>query len=248
MPASDGGTPVSGGDPALFESRVVLTPRNPQALRAIMSADMRRSEAQFAHRIIWTLFADAVDDQRRGLFLYHVERSRPFTAIVRSSRPPIDGLGVWTFEKTRPFAPHLAAGQRLRFRLRAVASRWQQQPGTKRGRRQDVIMAAWHTVPEDERTPERLEDVAEAAALSWLERQGERCGFAVTRGEVSVLDYDRMRLSAGRAGGDIRFGAVTYEGLLTVTDPPLFRQALAEGLGAGRAYGNGLMQIAPART
>ncbi|MFC7334748.1 type I-E CRISPR-associated protein Cas6/Cse3/CasE [Rhodocista pekingensis] len=235
----------------VWESRVVLAPRSPAALQSILGPDMRRQDGQFAHRMLWTLFPDRPAARREGLFLFHVEGTRPFSAIVRSRVPPEDGLGgVWTIT-TRPFEPALAPGLTLRFRLRAVASRWQPRPGERRGRRQDVIVAAWHDLPEEQRTPEDLEKAAEHAALDWLARQGRRGGFAPVEGAVEVLDYDRasLRAGAGRGGRDrsIRFGAVIYEGLLTVTDPQAFHATLVQGLGAGRAYGNGLMQIAPAR-
>lgn len=235
----------------MWESRVILTPRDPRALRSILGADMRHSNAQFAHRMIWTLFPGLPDAKRQGLFLFQVERDRPFTAIVRSRRPPEDGLGgVWTIERTRPFQPVLRPGQRLRFRLRAVASRWQPQPGKDRGRRVDVVRFAWSRMPEADQTPEMLEAVAERAALDWLSRQGDRCGFQPVEEEVAVLNYDHTRLQQERRSrdraGDIQFGALTYEGLLTVTDPDAFRRMLADGVGSGRAYGNGLMQIAPA--
>jgi CRISPR system Cascade subunit CasE len=231
----------------LFESRVILAPANPRALFSILGADMRRSDEQFAHRMIWTLFSDAPDTRRQGLFLFHVERNRPFTAIIRSRRPPIEGLGgVWVIEKIRPFDPKLNEGQRLRFRLRAVASHWLRRPGAKRGQRQDVIVSAWHALPASDRTPERLEEEAVKAALDWLRRQGDRCGFVFAPGSVGVLDYDRARIPSERRRSDIRFGTVTYEGILTVTDPAAFRRMLADGLGNGRAFGNGLMQIAPA--
>ena len=37
--------------------------------------------------------------------------------------------------------------------------------------------------------------------------------------------------------------AVTYEGVLEVTDPQAFCQMLTNGLGRGKAYGLGLMTI-----
>lgn len=236
------------GETGLYESRVELCAR-PEALAAILAPVMRRSQTQYAHRLIWTLFPDHPDAARNSLFLYLVERHRPFTAIIRSRCPLSDGLGgAWQID-THPFAPRLAAGQRLRFRLRAVATRWQPRPNAKRGKRQDVIMTAWALLPPEDQTPERLEVVAETAALEWLTRQGAKHGFTIGEGSdlpaVQVLDYDRERVPAG-AGKPIIFGALTYEGLLTVTDPAAFMGALASGLGAARAFGNGLMQIAPA--
>ena len=37
--------------------------------------------------------------------------------------------------------------------------------------------------------------------------------------------------------------AVTYEGILQVTDPEAFKALLCEGVGRGKAYGLGLMTI-----
>ena len=41
-----------------------------------------------------------------------------------------------------------------------------------------------------------------------------------------------------------RLLAVTYEGVLTVTDTELFCKALTEGIGRGKAYGMGLLTVA----
>jgi CRISPR system Cascade subunit CasE len=244
-------TPALSVTDQLWESRVMLKPRDPRALRSILGADMRHSDAQFAHKMIWTLFPGMPDAQRSGLFLFHVEHDQPFTAIIRSRRPPEDGLGgIWCIERTRPFQPMLRPEQRLRFRVRAVASRWEPRPGKKRGHRVDVVRFAWNRLPEAERSPEMLEATAHAAAFDWLVGQGARCGFRMLAEEVAVLDYDITSLSPDGRRRDrsrnIQFGALTYEGLLTVTEPEAFRQMLVSGLGSGRAYGNGLMQIAPA--
>ena len=41
--------------------------------------------------------------------------------------------------------------------------------------------------------------------------------------------------------------AVTYEGMLTVTDPLLFRKVLVNGLGREKAYGMGMLTVVKAR-
>ncbi|HYE00984.1 MAG TPA: type I-E CRISPR-associated protein Cas6/Cse3/CasE [Alphaproteobacteria bacterium] len=239
-----GAAPDAGIPATLYESRVVLPADAAQALRAVSDPAMRLSADLYAHRMIWTLFAGAAEARRPGLFQFQVERDRPFTAIVRSSLPPQDALGAWQIT-TRPFAPILEPGRRLRFRLQAVASRWRTEPGRKRGRRHDVIAAAWRDLADPDAEPALLEATAERAARDWLVRQGERCGFACTR--IAVLDYDRRRLPGKDRGRPIAFGAITYEGELTVGDDvAAFRRMLAEGLGDSRAYGFGLMQIAPA--
>ena len=37
--------------------------------------------------------------------------------------------------------------------------------------------------------------------------------------------------------------AVTYEGVLQVTDPEAFRNLLCQGMGRGKAYGLGLLTV-----
>lgn len=44
----------------------------------------------------------------------------------------------------------------------------------------------------------------------------------------------------------LTFGAVIFEGLLEITDADKFKQALANGIGSGKAYGFGLLSVAPA--
>jgi CRISPR system Cascade subunit CasE len=229
----------------MWESRVVLTPTRPQALAALLDQTARRGGLQLGHRLIWTLFADEPDRSRD--FLYLVERERPFTAIVRSARAPVDGIGgLWTIERSYRFEPRLEPGQRLRFRLKAVPVTWTRTTARAETKRQDVIMAAWRRLTDAERAdPERLEASAESAARAWLQRQGERCGFEVSSADLAVLDYDRRRVPTGRPGQRLIFGAVTFEGLLEVREVDEFRQTLGLGLGALRAFGHGLLQVAP---
>ena len=47
--------------------------------------------------------------------------------------------------------------------------------------------------------------------------------------------------------GRMTFGDVVFEGRLVVTDVERFRQALADGIGSGKAFGFGLLSVAPAQ-
>lgn len=51
---------------------------------------------------------------------------------------------------------------------------------------------------------------------------------------------------SSRERRQLTFAAVLFEGLLEVTDPDAFRAALEQGIGSGKAYGFGLLSIAPA--
>ncbi|MFE1957622.1 type I-E CRISPR-associated protein Cas6/Cse3/CasE [Streptomyces sp. NPDC059479] len=48
-------------------------------------------------------------------------------------------------------------------------------------------------------------------------------------------------------GPDVRFTRVTFDGRLRITDLPAFRKTLTQGLGKAKAYGCGLMTLAPVR-
>lgn len=50
----------------------------------------------------------------------------------------------------------------------------------------------------------------------------------------------------GASASKITFASVLFEGLLRVTNPDAFRSALEMGIGSGKAYGFGLLSIAPA--
>jgi len=47
------------------------------------------------------------------------------------------------------------------------------------------------------------------------------------------------------ADNDIRIYAVLYDGILTVTDPGIFRVALQSGIGHGKVMGLGLLSVVP---
>jgi len=106
----------------------------------------------------------------------------------------------------------------------------------------DVVMAAWRALPEAERTACVPDDLADRVGTDWLVAMGAVHGFRpdeVTR----VLSYDRHSFpNKGRQR--IRFGALRFDGLLTVTDVPRFEAVLATGLGRQRAFGFGMLQIA----
>ncbi len=72
-------------------------------------------------------------------------------------------------------------------------------------------------------------------------------GFTVGENAESatVQVVGRGREAFRHDDGKVTFVKATYEGILTVTHPELLRQTLERGLGRGRAYGCGLLTLAP---
>jgi CRISPR system Cascade subunit CasE len=88
--------------------------------------------------------------------------------------------------------------------------------------------------------------------LDWLGRKAEGGGFALVAvrvrpelSDVRAVTGDKLR-GGKRKGGGLVFGSVLFDGHLRITDANLFRQTLVSGIGTGKAYGFGLLSIAPA--
>ena len=224
----------------MYLSRVTLTPADPRALLSLIGGRMRADDPSFAHKMIWTLFAG--DQEADRDFQFEVVQRRPLQALVRSARPPRDGLGCWTVE-TIPFDPPIEAGCRFRFSLNTVAARTIPVPGAKRGRPTDVVMAEWRALPAARREQIAPDDIAEPVAREWLAAQSGKHGFEVE--DAALLGYDRHRfLNKGRAA--ITFGSLRLTGHLRVIDPAAFGAVLSTGLGRARGFGFGMLQIAAA--
>ena len=129
----------------------------------------------------------------------------------------------------------LTAGQMLTFKLHAnptkkVDPRQDKDPARRNGRR--VVL------------------VKEEEHLAWIVRKGEQSGFdLMRRGDGSpTVQVSPVQRVVGHGPPNTRtFGAVTFEGVLRVTDANLLRAALIVGIGSGKAYGFGLLSLAPVR-
>lgn len=142
---------------------------------------------------------------------------------------------------------------RLRFRLRANPTR---KIDTKTG------------ADGKRRNGKRVELQREEEQFAWLKRKSELHGFRLH--ELRVVDEDKSKgwrsnrqsnaktkalIEAQESHGDtggkpfkqrLTFASVLFDGELIVTNKELFRIALEEGVGSGKAYGFGLLSIAPA--
>lgn len=239
----------------MFLTRFLLDPRHPEVQRDL--ADCYR-----LHRRVLSLFPDLPTDESARRALGVLYRPEGYVLLVQSRIPPQSErlpsgyLLVTADDPPNPSTKdvskqydQIVAGMELTFRLRANPTRkidsWRDQPGYRpNGRRVDL---------------RRVED-----QLAWLMRKGEQHGFRVH--SVRVRD-DTVRLvpqpfqadarPAGRVVGwrpssagasqKLTFAAVVYDGVLQVTEPARFREALVTGIGPAKAFGFGLLSIAPAR-
>ena len=230
----------------LHLSRVRLRSGRGEALSAIaplLIPEDGSQRAGRAHRIIWLLFQDIPDAARD--FLWRDEGDGRY--LVLSPRPPADPHGLFDLE-SKVFAPELAAGDRLRFSLRAnptVARKGalddQARAIRARGKRIDVVMDALHAVPRGKRAEAR-DRIASEAGAAWLKIQGERAGFTLAAGP-EIGSYTQVPVERTKSRRPIGFSVLDFAGELEVREPSVFLAKLAAGFGGAKAFGNGLMLI-----
>ncbi|MFQ1686226.1 type I-E CRISPR-associated protein Cas6/Cse3/CasE [Aeromonas veronii] len=84
----------------------------------------------------------------------------------------------------------------------------------------------------------------EAIADWFIERAATNWGFCIDPARLQIDDV-RVVQFKGKAERTITLQQATLSGYLTVTDPERFALSVASGLGRGRAFGCGLLQVVP---
>ena len=91
-----------------------------------------------------------------------------------------------------------------------------------------------------------LVDTAEQ--LSWMHRQLQRLNAIPVLTHVVRVERLFIRKSSNHEEKPIILIAVTFQGIIQIEAPDLFRQGLTQGIGRGKAFGLGLISVAPSRT
>lgn len=198
------------------------------------------------HQKIWELFQRPPGSEQP--FLYRQSEAEDLPRfLVLSDEPPKTQDARWQIQ-TKSFSPTLQVGQVLSFSARLNPTRSVRRPGEKRGKRQDLVMAALHEVAADRRPVERQRLVNSELPL-WLSARGEQGGFAIVQDDdrlvCAVTRYEvlRFRTTASHQSHSVTLGCADFVGQLRVTDPGRFAKTLYQGIGHGRSFGLGLMLV-----
>ncbi|MEU6173639.1 type I-E CRISPR-associated protein Cas6/Cse3/CasE [Streptantibioticus parmotrematis] len=199
-----------------------------------------------APRVLWRL--DQAGPGRANLFIVSPTRPDLTHLVEQAGWPSLEEPG-WTTFAYAEFLDRLHKGDTWNFRLTA-------NPVHNIRRRQD---------PRDTPT-KRAAHLTPRHQTEWLLQRQEKAGFEVVRKpaekqltergdeyELIVHGYAPLRFHKRESGAsgqsarrDVRFAQVTFDGRLRITDVEAFRRALTHGLGKAKAYGCGLMTLAPA--
>ncbi|MBE0521677.1 MAG: type I-E CRISPR-associated protein Cas6/Cse3/CasE [Candidatus Methanoperedenaceae archaeon] len=195
------------------------------------------------HRVLWSLFAD--DPQRKRDFLYRYEKSENLpTFYCVAERIPEDMNGVWNIE-SKHYEPILHVDQRLSFSLCANPIRTKRDDDKKQ-HRHDVVMNAKNQLKQEGIPRGKWQSEAEIVqkhGFEWLARKGEQYGFRVSEQEVRADGYHQERFYKARGKHIVNISTIDFTGLLTVTDPERFKDALYGGIGPAKGFGCGLLMV-----
>jgi CRISPR system Cascade subunit CasE len=138
--------------------------------------------------------------------------------------------------EVKSFDPGFAKGERLRFRLAANPTK----RFSKNSREKDGEPVADRWV--GKRVPVPTEQLFE-----WLARRAETAGFSLEKNSITVQPgYIYWSKTLGGDGQRLR--SVRYDGILAITDPKCFQETLVRGIGPGKAFGFGLLSVAPVKS
>jgi CRISPR system Cascade subunit CasE len=200
------------------------------------------SSPQAMHAAVRSGFADAADYERPGTrTLWRLDTPAPATVhlyVASPGRPDLTHLveqAGWpttdTWE-TRPYDPLLATlrpGQRWAFRLTA-----------------NPVHSGRKTP--DAKETQRFGHLRAEEQEQWLLKRAMRCGFTVATqhdGQPNLRLQHRQTLNFKRGAQSVTLTTATYDGVLDVIDAESLRAALTSGIGHAKAYGCGLLTLAP---
>ena len=185
-------------------------------------------------RVLWRIDRTS----RAEVFLYIVSPTKPdLTHLVEQAGWPTQP--TWESYDYTPFLSRLAKGDVWAFRLTANPV---------------------HSIRRKAGEPTKLTaHLTQRYQKKWLLQRQDAAGFRVVEkpaekrrlpegDEHELIVHNRRdwNFSKGaRKGRPVSLVTVTFDGRLEVTDPDALRRALISGIGRAKAYGCGLMTLAP---
>lgn len=211
-------------DPSRRGARRLLA--SPQRIHAVIASAASQEDPKT--RPLWRL-----DDDSSGLQLLVTSSAKPdFSSLLEQAGMPVeDGWQTTAYE---PFLDRLEVGQEWRFRLAA----------------NPVRSVREVTDPSSLQRGKRVPVVGARHLQQWLIDRGGKLGFEVNDDSfiVSGRQAENFRRQGREVSGSsqrVVITAVRFDGILRVSDAEAIRKALVEGIGSAKAYGCGLLTLAP---
>ena len=205
----------------MYLSRVELDP----ARRSTMTA---LAAPQKFHGAVESAFSG---ERRRRLWRLDRLGEKLYLLVLSEDVPDLSGaaeqFGTGAAPETRNYDPlleRITPGSRWQFRLAANPTKSCKDQADLQAR--GTVMAHCTTQYQKQ----------------WLLDRAAKHGFALTEDSFTVTRVQWYHF-AKHGTRPVSLLAVTYEGVLQVTDPGAFRALLCQGMGRGKAYGLGLLTV-----
>lgn len=242
-----------------FLSKVPINPmrdtgrravRNPHVVHGMVLAGLPGDPT--TQRVLWRL---ETTNPHRPELLILTETKPDWTHIVEQAGWPHADGGQFDIRDYTPLFTHLATGREFAFRLTARPVENTTKP--------DKLMPDQQRQLENGRTRGfRIPHRTAAHQLDWLLHRTASWGFEIPLArtgppapdlppeaqpprDVRISARDTRTFRKNSHGKPVVLVTATFDGRLRVTDPDLLRDKLLSGLGPGKAYGCGLLTLAP---
>ena len=203
----------------MYLSRLVIDLENRKSMLALNNPEILHGMIESCFpgerkRNLWR-----IDELNGHTYLLLLSQEEPnLTNAARQISFPDAG---WETKSYQSLLDRIQNGSRWQFRLAANPVTSSIMPDGKRGKKKAI------TITEFQRR--------------WLARQADQHGFSLLDDQFDVMSSEWRVFQ--KKGHRVSILCATFEGLLEVTDSDLFREALTEGIGRGKAYGMGLMTV-----
>lgn len=207
--------------------------------RRLRTAQRLLASPQRIHASIESCFPPGANAAAGGRPLWRIDHTPRGEALLIASpiKPDMRSLaeqagwqtdGAWETRAYTPLLETLAAGQQWAFRLTANPVH-----SIRKGTWDDTKPCAINGAKRQE---------------EWLLKRSAAMGFAIQDGpedthQLAIIGQRTHRFA--RENRKVTIATSTYEGVLTVTEPDLLRAAMTTGIGRAKAYGCGLLTLAP---
>jgi CRISPR system Cascade subunit CasE len=234
-----------------YLSRVWLNPQrttaqrflqNPHVAHAAILAGISRQPVD--QRVLWRLGPDPGTAHRLELLILTQTRPSWEHLVEQAGWPSSDEPEAIT----RPYEPllnQIMLGRQFAFRLKANPVSSTKHPDAPSRVQKERIAA--QARPRGVRVPQRTA----AHQLDWLTARINQWGFTIAAGEaglpaVRLTARDRLSFrKSGASAGPVVLQTATFDGIVEITDPDAARRSLLHGVGPAKAYGLGLLTLAP---
>ena len=203
----------------MYLSRVAIDVKKYATMKALYNLEK-------LHGIIESSFPG---ERRRNLWRLDQLAGVDYLLVLSAAPPQTKSLpeqigydnSIWETKLYGKFLERISEGTEWHFRLTANPTVAKQVVGRKRGKVKAITIAS--------------------GQREWLKRQGLKKGFMLQDNQYDIVKSEWRTIK--KENREIQILAVTFEGILTVTDANGFREALISGIGREKAYGMGLLTV-----